>query len=299
LLRGIAVILLLTANLFLAGTPILLLGLVKLLLFGKARSRLILFLAFIADGWVANNDRIFEAFLDTHWDVEGVGAIERDGHHLIVSNHVSWVDILVLFRVFHHKTAILRFFLKRVLIWMPVVGLAAWALDFPFMRRYTPEYLAKHPEKRGRDLDTTRIACRRYRHVPVAILNFIEGTRFTAEKHEQEDAPYRHLLRPRIGGVAFVLASLGEQLDTMLDVTIVYPAYDISFWQFVSNQVPRITVRVRDITPPAEFYSPAITEPGPTRERFKAWLDAVWREKDALMEELGNVSPAAAEPTSA
>ena len=292
--RGIVVILLLTANLFLAGTPILLLGLVKLLLYGKARSRLILFLAYIAEGWVANNDRIFNTFLDTRWDVEGVGAIDRDGHHLIVSNHVSWVDILVLFRVFHRKTSILRFFLKRDLIWMPVVGLAAWALDFPFMRRYTPEYLARHPEKRGRDLETTRIACRRYRHVPVAILNFIEGTRFTPEKHAEEAAPYRHLLRPRIGGVGFVLASLGEQLDTMQDVTIVYPGYDVTFWEFVTNQVPRITVRVRDITPPAEFYSSAITEPGPTRERFKAWLDGVWREKDALLEELGTAKPTSA-----
>lgn len=283
MLRGILVIVLLTVNLFLAGTPILLLGMLKLVLRGRAKRRLILFLAYIAEGWVANNSRIFDTFLDTRWDVRGVGDIDPDGHYLIISNHISWVDILVLFRVFHRKTAILRFFLKQALIWMPVVGLAAWALEFPFMRRYTPEYLAQHPEKRGRDLETTRIACRRYRHVPVAIINFIEGTRFTPEKHAEQGAPYRHVMRPRVGGVGFVLASLGEQLDGMFDVSLVYPDHDVTFWQFASNQLPRITVIVRDITPPSEFYTPAITEPGPARERFKAWLEGVWREKDALM----------------
>lgn len=284
MLRGILVIFLLTANLFLAGTPILLFGMFKLVLPAGARRKLILFLAHLADWWVGNNGRIYDTFLDTQWDITGVGDIEPNGHYLIVSNHISWVDILVLFRVFHEKTAILRFFLKRGLIWMPVVGLAAWALEFPFMRRYSAAYLAKHPEKRGRDLETTRIACRRYRHVPVAILNFIEGTRFTPEKHKEQASPYRHLLRPRVGGVGFVLASLGEQLDGMFDVTIIYPDHDVTFWQFASNQVPRIVVRVRDITPPAEFYTPAITEPGPARDRFKAWLEAIWREKDGVIE---------------
>jgi hypothetical protein len=151
------------------------------------------------------------------------------------------------------------------------------------MRRYSPEYLAKHPEKRGRDLETTRRAVQHYRDVPVAILNFVEGTRFTREKHADQESPYRQLLRPRIGGIAFVLASMGEQLEAFLDVTLAYPGGDVRVWDFVSGRVPRITVGVRRIDVPSEFYTAAITEPGPARDRFKAWIGEVWREKDELL----------------
>src|SRR5581483_6925143 len=155
---------------------------------------------------------------------------------------------------------------------------------FPFLRRYTPEYLERHPEKRGLDLRTARRACRRYEHVPVAMLTFLEGTRFTADKQSDQDSPYRHLLRPRIGAVAFVLASLGEQLDGVFDATIAYPGGDVTFWEFVSGRVPVITVRVRGLEVPSEFFTPAITEPGAPRDRFRGWIDTIWREKDALLD---------------
>ena len=68
----------------------------------------------------------------------GGGADLRvDGHYLVLANHQSWVDIPVLQRVFNRRIPLLRFFLKRQLFWVPVLGLAWWALDFPFMRRST------------------------------------------------------------------------------------------------------------------------------------------------------------------
>ena len=152
------------------------------------------------------------------------------------------------------------------------------------MQRYSPEYLARHPEKRGRDLETTRIACERYRNIPVAILNFAEGTRFTREKQEDQQSPYRHLLRPRPGGVSFVLASMRDQLDAIFDVTLVYPEEDVTMWQFASNQVPWIHIHARRLDIPADIEPAAITEPGPARDRFKQWMDEVWREKDAMIE---------------
>lgn len=260
-----------------------LLGLLKPVMRGPARGLLVRVLVWLAEHWVSNNDAIFDTFLDTKWDVEMPENVDRKGHYLILSNHLSWVDIFVAFRVFHRRTAFLRFFLKSTLQWAPIVGQAARALDFPFMRRYTKEYLEQHPEKRGRDLETTRIACRRFKHVPVAIINYVEGTRFTDEKHAEQKPPYRYLLRPRVGGIAFVLASLGEQLDGVLDLTVVYPGHQITMLDFAMNRVPSIVVRVRRIDPPEEFYTTAVTEPGPVRERFKEWIDERWREKDAII----------------
>lgn len=286
MIRAAVIALLLPLNLLLWGIPVLLGGLVKLLTFGEARRRVILALTWLAEQWVRGNEAIFDLALTTKWDIEGVDGLRRDGHYLIVSNHVTWVDIFALFRAFGGKVAFLRFFLKRVLIWFPIAGQACWALEFPFMRRYTPEYLERHPEKRGRDLETTRIACRRYRKIPVAIMNFIEGTRFTREKQEDQNSPYRHLLRPRVGGISFVLASLGDQLDAIYDVTLVYPHAEVTLWEFVTNQIPRVVIRARRIEIPAEFIDAAITEPGPARERFKRWIEGIWQEKDDLMNEL-------------
>ena len=154
------------------------------------------------------------------------------------------------------------------------------------MRRYSAEYLQRHPEKRGRDLETTRRACRRFRRVPVAILSFVEGTRFTREKQADQESPYKNLLRPRIGGIAFVLASLGDQLEAMIDVTLAYPHGEVTFWEFVTGRIDRIVIRVRQVEVPPEFFTPAATEPGPARDRFKAWVDEGWRQKDALYETL-------------
>jgi 1-acyl-sn-glycerol-3-phosphate acyltransferase len=278
--RAVAIGIGLALNLALWGSLVLAGGLVKLLTFGELRHRVIRALPWLAERWAAGNDRIFDFFLATRWEIEGVDDLRRDEHYLVISNHISWIDIFAVVRAFHGRAPFIRFFLKHTLMWAPFAGQAAWALGFPFMRRYTPEYLNAHPEKRGRDLETTRIACRRFKHLPVTILNFVEGTRFSREKHEEQDSPYRYLLRPRVGGIAFVLASLAEQIDALYDVTIIYPARDVSMLDFIRNKVPWIRMIIRRVDVPDEFRSDAITEPGPAREHFKAWVEGIWREKD-------------------
>jgi len=279
MVRGLTVTLLLIGNAVLWGTPIVLLGIVKFAVHmtaprSRMRTRVILALASLAERWVAGNDRIFDRLLPTRWDMAGIGDdVQPGGHYLVISNHVSWVDIFVLFRAFHGRAAFIRFFLKHQLIWLPIVGQACWALEFPFMHRYSPAYLEAHPEKRGKDLATTRRACQRYRNFPVAIANFIEGTRFTRSKRDEQQSPYRHLLRPRVGGISFVFATLGEYLDATYDVTIAYPGGETTVWEFVSGRVQRIVVRARRVEMPRP-------------EQTKAWTEALWREKDELLDSL-------------
>ena len=285
MLRGLTTIALMLANLALWGTLVLVVAPVKFLLpKSELRRRVILLLARFGAEWVHGNNVIFDLMLPTRWDVEEIPETRFDAHYLIVSNHVSWVDIFAVLRAFHGRMAFLRFFLKHQLVWFPIAGQACQALEFPFMKRYTPEYLARHPEKRGHDLETTRRACQRYRNIPVAILNFLEGTRFTLEKHANQESPYRHLLRPRVGGISFVLASLGDQLDGFFDVTLAYPGGDVAMWDFVTGRVPKIVIRARRLEVPPEFFDKAVTEPGPVRDRLKTWIDQMWREKDELLD---------------
>jgi len=287
MLRGLAVVVLLTLNVCFWGAPILVVGLVKLLVVRTPLRRPVLVtMAYLAEGWVGFNNRIFDLLLPTVWDIQGVGGVQYDAHYLIVSNHVSWVDIFVVLRVFHRRMAFIRFFLKNALFWVPIVGQACWALDFPFMKRHSAEYLARHPEKRGTDLQTTRRACRRYRGIPVAILNFMEGTRFSREKQADEGSPYRWLLRPRVGGISFVFAVLGDDLDGFFDVTLAYPGHDVTFLELISGKVERITAVARRISVPPEFCTAEVTEPGAVRDRFKEWIEQIWREKDAILDRL-------------
>ena len=284
MIRAATTIVLLAFNTLFWGAAVTLLGLVKLITpTRELRRRVRLALSEMGDRWAAGNNRIFDSTLTTKWEISGTGELRPEDHYLIVSNHVSWTDIFVLFRAFHRRVAFPRFFMKQELMWFPIVGQACWAMDFPFMRRYTPEFLEKHPEKRGKDLETTKITCRRYRRIPLAILNFLEGTRYTKAKHAQQQSPYRHLLRPRVGGVAFVLASLAEQLDGFVDTTIAYPRAEVTLWDFLSNRIDRIVVDVRLLPIPDEFRTDAIAERGPARDHFRTWIETIWREKDTRL----------------
>lgn len=288
MIRALVTIALLVANLAFWGTLVVLTGIVKFTVQvtapkSRMRTAVIRLAVSLAARWIDGNHRILDRMVPTEWDVSGIpDDVRPDGHYLLIANHRSWIDIIVLQLVFRRRMAFIRFFLKQELIWFPILGQACWALEFPFMKRYTPDYLQQHPEKRGEDLATTRRACQRYRHVPVAIANFVEGTRFSEEKRRNEDAPYRYLLRPRTGGITYVLASLGDQLDAVIDVTIAYSSEPTMF-AFLTGRMKTIHVRARKLDVPPEFLTVAITEPGPARDRFKSWMDGVWKEKDALL----------------
>jgi 1-acyl-sn-glycerol-3-phosphate acyltransferase len=250
----------------------------------------------VAELWIDTNNLALDLIHRIDWDVDGLGELRRNGSYLVNANHQSWTDVVVLQRVFNRRIPFLRFFLKQQLIWMPVLGLAWWALDMPFMKRYPREVLERHPELRGKDLETTRRSCQRLRHAPVTIMNFIEGTRFTPEKHRRQNSPYRNLLRPKAGGMAFVLSAMGAQLPTMLDVTIVYPESRASIWDFLCGRVSRMVVRVKQRPIPAELSSGDYTADPRFRQRFQAWVDEMWSDKDALIDRLLNNTPTVRTP---
>ncbi|MDD5475113.1 MAG: acyltransferase [Syntrophales bacterium] len=220
------------------------------------------------------------------WDIKGLEGLRSDEWYFVNSNHQSWTDIVVLLRTFGNRIAFPKFFLKKELAWIPILGSAWWALDYPFMKRYSKKQLEKHPELRGKDLETTRKMCERYIHTPVSILNFIEGTRFTAEKHEKQNSPYRHLLNPKAGGLAFALGAMNGKIRKLLDVTILYPDGPINFWNFLCGRVSRVVVRVEEHLVPEEFLRGDYMNDSAFRNRFQAWVRALWKKKDDLIEGL-------------
>ena len=239
----------------------------------------------IAENWIWGNNQNQKLVGNTHWDVQGMENLERSEWYLVLANHQSWVDIVVLQRIFHRKIPFLKFFIKKELIWLPILGQAWWAMDFPFVKRYTKSYLQKKPHLKGKDLEITRKACKKFKKMPVSIMNFVEGTRFTNEKQRRQQSPYPHLLKPKAGGIAFVLGSMGEQIHRVLDVTIVYPNGATSFWELLSGKIREIKVRVRSLPVSPELLGD-YTNDGRFRVRLQRWLNNIWAEKNRYIEEI-------------
>lgn len=283
-LRGSLAFLLMLLNTIFWCVPLYIITFLKLLIPIPAwRNGCTQILVRIAQNWIDGNNRIFRLARHTEWIVEGVHDLQEDEWYLLAANHQSWLDIFVLQKVFNRRIPFLKFFLKQELIWFPFLGIAWWALDFPFMKRYSREFQEKHPELRGKDLETTRKMCARFQHYPVSIINFLEGTRFCAEKRDEQNVPFRHLLKPKAGGIATALAVMNERMRTLLNVTIVYPNGKASFWEFLCGQTPRIIVHVEKLTVPQRFLRGDYLNDANYREQFQTWVWKMWEQKDALL----------------
>lgn len=287
LLTGILTTTLLLLNTLVMIGPLLAFALLKLVLPGRGRDYASAGVMWMAESWSEIDKAIFALCIPTLWDVRGVDTLRQDTSYLCISNHQTWVDIPALIESLNRRVPFFKFFLKKELIWVPLLGLAWWGLDYPFMKRYSKAFLAKHPELAGQDLKITREACELFKRQPVTVVNYLEGTRFTPAKHAQQQSPYRHLLKPKAGGVAFVLAALGEQLDALLDVTIVYPGNKApGFWDLLNGSISRviIDIRVRELDPAlcaGDYENDPVF-----RQTVQGWVNQLWVEKDQRIEEL-------------
>lgn len=239
----------------------------------------------LAGHWIALNNWGLAVTKSIQWDVSGLEGLDPKAWYLVISNHQAWSDIVILQKIFHGRTPFLKFFIKKELIWVPLLGLAWWALDFPFMKRYSREAIEKKPRLRGKDLATTMKACEKFKTLPVAVMNFVEGTRFTTARHQQQQSPYRHLLRPKAGGVASILQAMGDQLTAIVNVTIVYPQGAKSFWHFLCQKAVEIKVRIETVPVSRELVGDYF---GDTeyRQRIQQWLNQLWQEKDRQIDHL-------------
>ncbi|HEX5372681.1 MAG TPA: acyltransferase [Aquabacterium sp.] len=268
-----ATVVLLT-NIVIAFSMVMPLALIKLVLpFKPVRVVVDYVLSKIAEGWIGVNNFWIRTVNRGPWHVTGADSFRYKGWYLVSSNHQSWVDILVLQRVFNQRIPLLKFFIKHELIYVPLMGLAWWALDFPFMRRKGGASMAK-------DLETARKACEKFRLIPTSVISFMEGTRFTQAKHDQQKSPFQYLLKPKVGGIAMALETMGDQFDCMIDVTIVYPRGVPTFGDLLKGRVLDVQVQVREVKIPKELTSTDEASNPQYRATLQAWINELWAQKD-------------------
>jgi len=285
-IRGVLSFLLISINTILSCTLIFIMAFFKLAIPVKSwRVICDRILIFTATTWVRGNVLTSGLLHQINWDVQGIDNLNPGEWCLVISNHQSWMDIFVLQTVFLGRIPFLKFFLKKELIWVPFLGLAWWALDFPFMRRYSHAYLKKHPHLKGADMESTRKACQKFKTMPISVMNFMEGTRFTKAKHARQKSPHTHLLRPKAGGVAFVMGAMGEHLTCLVDVTIVYPDGVRNMWDCLCGKVPRIQVRV-ETTPITQELRGDYFNDKKYRVSIHRWVHGLWCKKDRTIKAL-------------
>lgn len=284
--KGLTVGTVITGSTFFHGPPVLALGLTKLF---KQSSKVDEANIQITNSWLSVNNWLIDHVLpNTRWDIsidENL-QLSMQGRYLMTCNHQSWVDTTVNQYFGLTRMPLTRFFTKWELIFIPFVGQAFKILGFPMMKRHSKAQIAKKPELKDRDMEEARKACQQLLTQPFTLLNYLEGTRFTQEKHDQQQSPYQHLLKPKAGGLALALNILGDQIDALVDMTIVYPDGVPGYSEFWLGEVPRIAVNLRKINIPDWILGGNYEDDAEYRERFQQWVHELWLEKDQLIESM-------------
>jgi 1-acyl-sn-glycerol-3-phosphate acyltransferase len=238
----------------------------------------------LASSWIEFSNFHQRQLTGTDIQIDGnLSSLSREQWYLLICNHQSWVDILILIRVFNGRIPYVKFFFKKQLLWVPLFGMALWVLDFPMMRRHSHEQVMRNPGLREQDMEQTRRACQVYRYNPVTIIAFPEGTRFRPAKHEAQGAVYQHLLNPHAGGMAFSLSAMEGRLRQLIDVTLYYPEGVPRFWDYVCGRVQRVQVQVVQRTLTDDLLGDYQHDEA-FRDHFQHWVNELWQQKDARLE---------------
>ncbi|MCP1338438.1 acyltransferase [Idiomarina sp. M1R2S28] len=270
------------------GVSIISIGIFKVLLPFKTPQRICSFLGnALFRVWAYCMSMMFQLTQRMEWHIKGDLDIHEKGWYMVMANHRSWVDVLVLMHLTRRHMPMPRFFLKSQLMWIPIIGWGCWVLDMPFMKRYSKELLEKKPHLKGKDITTTTRSCAKFRHIPTTVVNFCEGTRFTPEKHAKKQSPFRNLLPPKAGGTAFSLQIMGGQFEAILDITIVYPGtYKRPVvWHLLSGQLKNVYVDIKT-RPITEDLIGDYASDEAFRAHFQQWLNQRWQEKDQTIDEM-------------
>ncbi len=271
-----------------AGLPVWFMGAAKVITGSKVADKTVID---VTNRWIKANNALIDNILPSKdWRISLPESVNTEGKYLLISNHQSWVDTSIVQYISENRLPLTRFFTKFELIYIPVIGQAFYFLDFPMMRRHSKEAIAKNPALKGKDIEEAKRACALLKDKPFTLLNYLEGTRFTKTKRDQQKSPYTHLLKPRAGGLSLALNALGADIDGILDMTIVYPDGLPTYGDLWKGNIRRLGVDVRYIKMPENLLTSMqngdYEKNAAVKEQFFAWVDNAWQQKDQRITEM-------------
>ncbi|MDX1391012.1 MAG: 1-acyl-sn-glycerol-3-phosphate acyltransferase, partial [Rheinheimera sp.] len=107
-LTGALSLLLYIVNTLFWFVPVMLLALLKLPPVQRWQSWMTYLLDACAVAWISVNNFTTRLFTRIRWQVSGLEKLSRKDWYLVLANHQSWADILVLQKVFNHKIPFIK-----------------------------------------------------------------------------------------------------------------------------------------------------------------------------------------------
>lgn len=196
---------------------------------------------------------------------------------IIVVNHRDMSDILLIMMLAMGKGRIwdLKWFVKDVLKYVPGIGWGMLFLDCVFV-------------KRNWDADKDKIHSTfskfQTHRIPIWLISFVEGTRFTQAKkiRSQEHAKERGLpildnvLLPRTKGFVATVQGLSGYASAVYDLTIGHTGPVPSLWQIMTRKVNLFHMHVKRYPIEDLPEDPAL---------LSQWLIMRFSEKDVRLDE--------------
>lgn len=285
-LRGCITLSLLILNMLVSAIVILIFAGISKLLPGQLYFYAMSFSLKLPVYWMLMNKAILQISTYGKWKVSGNGTFNKKGWYVLIANHESWLDIPVLGSVFSRKIPLIKFFMKKELLWqLPIAGLDCYLLGYPILARHSRAEIRKNPELKNKDIEATKKACQEFKKFPTTFMNFVEGTRFTEAKQQRQNSPYKHLLKPKAAGTAIVLTEMSDKLTGVINATIHYDAEDKGLWKFLCGNVNTIYVHY-EVIPVTESLIGNYYKDREYRKNFQQWLNDLWEKKDALIDSL-------------
>ena len=239
----------------------------------------------ISDWTILGFKVIMNFFHNNKMEVIYEDTFDRNDWCLGLANHQSWADILLILSASNYMMPNIRFFMKKELSWIPFIYLANKNLNMPFVNRHSKKQITKNPNLRLQDYENTIKSCKRLKRAPSTIFSYAEGTRFTPEKHKEQNSSYKNLLEPKIGGLATALSALPES-KYLIDFTLVYKTDQRSAWAFLKGDMADVKILVKKFKIPESLKNKSYLDDNEYRIEFKNWIEDIWSQKDKSIESL-------------
>ncbi|MNI68549.1 putative acyltransferase YihG [compost metagenome] len=75
-------------------------------------------------------------------------------------------------------------------------------------------------------------------------------------------------------------------------MTIHYPGGRPGFWDLLSGNVKDVVVHFHELNIPPQFIGKNYDQDGEYRLQFQGWINQLWQDKDALLEQMHREYPA-------
>jgi len=280
---GILSLSILVINTLILALVMIPLGIIKFLIpLKRLRASFTRIIISIGEIWISVNSIWVIKLHNPNLNIVGLENLSGNSWFLSTSNHQSAADIFIVQYLTNRKIPMLKFFIKYELIYVPIIGICWWALDMPFLKRYTQKQIKKNPKLEGRDYKKMKKSLEHYSLHPISIFSYAEGTRFSLEKHKKQQSEFKNLLKPKEGGLAVALSNINK-IKELIDITIIYDSKNLGFWNYLCGNIKNIKIFISKTQIPKKYLDEKLISREELRSDFKLWLNEQWKEKDVLI----------------